>query len=217
MSSSYGSNWTRVAAHKPFIPLGDATAFDSHTCFASNALLSEQLSQPHHLLPQQQQQQQQQQQHQQHQFEQEQEALLFPALETARIYYAGGNGPHSGGVSGRSNCIGLVSSPVHALAGITRRLDWPISEDKMVGVITRTITVPRNHDWNNATRLWLLLSWDRAKAVSSIWSAGAAVRVGLLPKSVSPDVDTDQPELPGAGMHQSKLRPWASAMSRERC
>jgi len=34
-SSTYGANWSRVAPHTPFIPLGTDGSFDDHTCYAA--------------------------------------------------------------------------------------------------------------------------------------------------------------------------------------
>lgn len=34
-STSYGENWTRLAPHTPFIPLGDSGSFDDHTCYSA--------------------------------------------------------------------------------------------------------------------------------------------------------------------------------------
>ena len=34
-SSDYGGNWTRLAPHRPFIPLGANGSYDTHTCYAA--------------------------------------------------------------------------------------------------------------------------------------------------------------------------------------
>jgi hypothetical protein len=34
-SADYGGNWTRLAPHRPFIPLGPNGTLDSHTCYAA--------------------------------------------------------------------------------------------------------------------------------------------------------------------------------------
>ena len=189
VSSNYGANWTRLAPHQAFIPLGNDTAFDSHTCYASNALLPEQVAQIE---------------------SQQREVFPASAVGIAQIYYAGGDGPHSGSIdSGRSNSIGRATFPIHALAGITRHLEWPAIEhnDTTAVVITEPIAVPQRHN-SETTRLWLLLSHsgDNEKVGSQV--AESAVRVSLLPGNMSIQADIEQAELAGAGMHQSELWPW---------
>ncbi len=38
-STDHGANWTRLAPHTPFIPLGAAGEFDDHTCYPARPLL----------------------------------------------------------------------------------------------------------------------------------------------------------------------------------
>ena len=191
VSSNYGANWTRLAPHQAFIPLGNDTAFDSHTCYASNALLPEQVAQM-----------------------QPQQRVVFPAsaVGIAQIYYAGGDGPHSGSInSGRSNSIGRATFPIHALAGITRHLESPAIENNATTavVITGPIAIPQRHN-SKTTRLWLLLSHSGDNEKFGAQVAETAVRVSLLPGNISIQADTEQAELLGAAMHQSELWPWTN-------
>lgn len=141
------------------------------------------------------------------------EEAAFPAnaAGSARIYYAGGNGPHSGSASsGRSNSIGVATSPVHALAGIMHRRAGPASEHGTAIAITRAIAIP--HNTSNATMLWLLLSHSRAENSSVFQLSKHAVRVGLLLKNTGTKAEAAQAtEVSGAAMHQSELRPWVAS------
>ena len=159
VSSNHGANWTRLAPHKQFIPLGKAGAFDSNTCFASNGLLQELA----------------------------QSEAADPA-QVVHFYYAGGNGPHSGGkTSGRSNSIGLATSHANAMAGVTVRES---DADELAVVFTRTLDVP-----SNAARLWVLVSSDDPQELKS----GPAVGVSLVQAGA---------EVDGSGTEQSRLVPW---------
>lgn len=80
MSGDHGETWSRVAPHQPIIPLGEAGAFDDHTCYAAPPI-----SDPHN------------------------DTQLL-------LYYAGGNGPHSGA---RADFIALARAGVDTLAGIS--------------------------------------------------------------------------------------------------
>ena len=217
VSSNYGANWTRLAPHKQFIPLGNGTngapgssnasSWDSHTCYAANGLLI-------------------------NEGEEGKEGEENGKQLAARFYYAGGDGPHSGSkVAGRSNSIGLATSHnVNALAGITLAMTQQPHQqrrnpdddgdshkteedpaDYAGGAIiyTQALEVP-----SNATRLWLLAS-------SPTTVEPPAISIAVLLPSESTDyhsddtADDDSDELAGATAALSQLIPWHSRHSHD--
>ena len=79
VSTDHGGNWTRLAPHAQFIPLGAPGDYDDHTCYAAPPIVD-------------------------------------PGnASRTLLYYAGGNGPHSGL---RSDFIALATVPTHAFVGL---------------------------------------------------------------------------------------------------
>ena len=86
VSTDHGGNWTRLAPHAQFIPLGAPGAFDDHTCYAAPPIVD-------------------------------------PAnASRTLLYYAGGNGPHSGL---RSDFIAPATVPTHAFVGLRAAASKP--------------------------------------------------------------------------------------------
>ena len=176
VSSNSGANWTRLAPHVSFIPLGeDGAAFDSHTCYAANGLVGSGRAGADPRAPG------------AHgagrtrggddgaDDSDDNAADNTSSNATTRFYYAGGNGPHSGGgsIPGRSNSIGLATAMTHALAGIgpahnnttlrsnesSRQAAHGGAEQPQTSVPAVVVTqeVPREEGCVDGSGLWVLV------------------------------------------------------------
>ena len=139
MSSTYGKSWTRLAPHKQFIPhsvddgrngTGWPTGWDSHTCYSANGVVEHA------------------------------GAGARGGGSTVRFYYAGGNGPHSGGGNehGRRNGMGLATATTDALAGLRPPAGRPSATVWTAPVLVPPLAAESPSSSSSPEGLWVLVA-----------------------------------------------------------